>query len=87
MDARGDLYSLGVLLYEMLAGKRPHDGRDTMRLAREVAYGAPPPTLHEIAQDVPQEISALVHQMLQLKPEDRPKSANDVIKGIDALLR
>ncbi len=87
VDARGDLYSLGVVLYEMLAGKRPHDGRDTMRLAREVAYGTPAPTLHEVAQDVPQELSALVHQMIQLKPDDRPASANDVVKSIDLLLR
>jgi serine/threonine protein kinase len=87
VDARGDLYSLGVVLYEMLAGSRPHDGRDTMRLAREVAYGAPAPNLHEIAADVPAEISALVHLMLQLKPEDRPASAVDVIKALDVLLR
>ncbi len=87
VDARGDLYSLGVVLYEMLAGVRPHDGRDTMRLARAVAYGSPVKPLKEVAPDVPAEVAALVHQMLALRPDERPASAAVVLAVLETFVR
>jgi tRNA A-37 threonylcarbamoyl transferase component Bud32 len=76
IDHRSDLYSLGVMLYEMLTGARPFKGTST-QLSQEHAHKKPP-RFAEIAPTivVPQAVEELVLQCLEKDPNARPKSAS-----------
>jgi len=72
-----DLYALGVILFELLTGRRPFDGTNLMGVLVDVVT-KPPPFIFEIRRDLPPELSALVMRLLAKSPEDRPRSAREV---------
>jgi serine/threonine-protein kinase len=82
VDARSDLYALGVLLYEMLAGKLPFDADDLVVLIMQHVT-EPPPAL---PANVPAQVRDLVMQLLAKKPEERVATAADLVERLDALL-
>lgn len=67
---QSDLYSLGVVLYELLTGKRPFYGDNLSRLVHQIIYATPPP-VHRLRPDVPTELEAIVHRALEKDPERR----------------
>lgn len=74
VGARSDLYSLGVLLYEMLAGRPPFvDPLQSALLVKQAT--APPPPLPKLRQDVPRSLAMAVHTLLAKRPENRPRTA------------
>jgi len=81
VDARSDLYALGVLLYEMLAGKLPFDGDDLVVLITKHVTEPPPP----LPASVPAPVRDLVTTLLGKKPEERVQSAALLVERIDAL--
>jgi serine/threonine-protein kinase len=87
MDGRGDLYSVGVVLYEMLAGRRPFDApsvEDLMECHADVA----PPTFAELglAGGVPPAVERVVRGCLAKHPDDRPASANELLRRYEVAL-
>ncbi len=74
---RSDLYSVGVILYWMLAGRPPFVDRQVYSLLRKHVV-QPPPPLRQLAPDVPPAIEALVMQCLAKAPEARPASATEI---------
>ena len=74
VGARSDLYSLGVLLYEMLAGRPPFVDPLQSALLVKQATALPPP-LPKLRQDVPRPLTLAVHSLLAKRPEDRPRTA------------
>jgi Flp pilus assembly protein TadD len=78
VDARSDLFSLGVLLYEMLAGRSPFQGATPVATLRNLTGSAPRP-LEEVREDLPAELVELVHRLLEKEPEKRPAGAREVL--------
>ncbi len=86
IDHRTDLWSLGVVLYEALAGVTPHAGAETLGDLIFQICGEPPRPIQEPAPWVPAAVAAVVHRALALDPAHRFASARDMFDAIQALL-
>jgi eukaryotic-like serine/threonine-protein kinase len=87
VDARSDLFALGVVLYQMLAGVRPFQGRgegDTRAAAARIRRDPPVP-LGRHVPGAPKGLERLVMGLLEKLPDDRPPSALAVAEKLDAL--
>jgi tetratricopeptide (TPR) repeat protein len=84
VDARSDLFSLGVLLYEMLTGRSPFRGGDPLETLRRIVTHHPPPVA-DLRPELPREISDLVSRLLAKRREDRPRGAAAVARELAAL--
>ena len=73
-DARSDLYSFGVILYEMLAGINPFDAENPQAVLYKHLSIMPPP-LSEVRDDIPAQLSKTVERMLMKDPKDRYQTA------------
>ena len=73
IDTRSDLYSLGVVTYEMLAGRPPFDGPNRVLLSRQIID--PPVPVSERRADIPPALDAAVMHALEKVPEDRYQTA------------
>lgn len=80
-DARSDLYSLGVMLFELLAGQRPHDAASMGELLRQIANQAPP-DLQALRPTLPPGLVELVNSLLAKQPSRRPASGQVVATGL-----
>jgi len=83
MDARSDLYSVGVVLYEMLSGRRAFAGGSVATLTAQIVNTDPAP-LAEVAPNVPRGIQFIVHKAMAKQPAQRFADANRLA---DALRR
>ena len=87
MDHRGDLYSVGVILYELLTGRLPFSGTSTMDVLLAHATDPPPSFLKVGAADwVPPAIEAVVQSCLAKTAKDRPSSARDLAERFETAL-
>jgi serine/threonine-protein kinase len=87
MDGRGDLYSVGVILYELLSGRLPFAGRSTMDLLLAHVTEEPPPLAFATAElDVPPAVEDVVRRCLAKHPDDRPRSARELAELYEVAL-
>ena len=77
VDARSDIYSLGVVLYEVLSGRKAFDGDSLEDIVAAVLAGRCAP-LHEVTAGLPASLSALVARAMAREPADRPTTAAEL---------
>ena len=85
IDGRTDLYSLGVMLYELTTGKLPFMAEDFLAVISQHLYApiVPPRTYNP---DIPPALEALIVKMMSKRPEDRPESASRICQILDNLI-
>ncbi len=84
VDHRADVWSLGVILYECLSGKRPVTGDNFGQIIKHLTHDTIPP-LAQVAEaqgmpPIPEDVSAVVGRMLQRRREDRPEDLREVLE-------
>ena len=94
VDIRADIYSFGVMLYELLAGRRPNAGENAMNTLAKAIEGRAFPDVRNLRPEIPAPLAELVSEMTLPDPDDRPASAAGVLlrivqmidSGADAVL-
>ncbi|HVY38286.1 MAG TPA: serine/threonine-protein kinase, partial [Polyangia bacterium] len=84
-DRRADLFSFGVVLFELLAGRRLYDGADDAEGPRRI-LNEPPPDLGDVRDDVQPELVELVFELLAKDRACRPSDAGLVARRLDQML-
>jgi outer membrane protein assembly factor BamB/predicted Ser/Thr protein kinase len=84
LDGRSDLYSLGIIFYEMLAGRPPFGGEaaNTPAVIQQQLY-LPPPPLLELAPATPQTVSDAIEKVLNKMPEERFASGEAFVRALN----
>ena len=85
LDPRSDQFSVGVMAWELFAGRRPFDGPNDLKTLDNVRTAEPGP-LHAAAAETPPEVSEAVARMLSKAPEGRFPTADDARRALQAYL-
>jgi serine/threonine protein kinase/tetratricopeptide (TPR) repeat protein len=86
VDARADLWSLGVVLYEMIAGRSPFAADSAPAVLNRILHTAPEP-LHAMRSDTPMGLSRVIRRALSKAPEGRYESSAELIEDLRHLRR
>jgi serine/threonine-protein kinase len=86
VDPRSDLYSLGIVLYELLTGKTPFDGETPVEIAMKHLSTTPKPP-SKLRSEVPRELDMVVLRALAKNPDDRYQSADEMEADLERVAR
>ena len=84
LDGRSDIFSLGVVLYQMLTGERPFRGDSTVDMISSILRDRPP-VVTEIRPDLPPDLARIVRRCLEKDPRDRYQTSRDVYNELKEL--
>jgi len=83
LDARSDIFSFGIVLYELLVGHRPFSGRSDLEVLQTIIHGSFPP----LPEDLPLGLRALVEKALETDPAERYQTMRDLVVDLRRLIR
>jgi serine/threonine protein kinase len=83
LDARSDVFSFGVLLYEMVAGRRPFEGRSGLEVLRSILDAPAPP----LGNEIPGPVRAVIEKALEKDPAERYQTMQEMVVDLRRLLR
>ena len=83
-DQRADIYAFGAMAYELLTGSSPFAGRPAQAMLAAHAVEAPEP-ISRRRPAVPETLAALVMRCLEKRPADRPQTADEIMRALDAV--
>jgi len=86
VDHRADIYSLGVVLYELLCGARPHEAADDLALAEAVLRGQPAVPLASRRRDLPDDLVTIVNKALEPDPAERYQSCRALQSDLERFI-
>jgi serine/threonine protein kinase len=86
VDARCDLFCLGIVLYRATTGQMPFPGKDTLTILAALANHTPTPP-HRLTSSVPAPFSALIMSLLEKDRSKRPQTARDVVTAVEHIER
>lgn len=86
VDARSDLFSLGVLLYELVTGRRPFQGDSSAEISSSILRDTPPPP-ETLRSDLPAGLARIISRCLEKNPGRRLQTATDVRSGLETVRR
>lgn len=85
VDSRTDIFSIGVLLFELVTGKVPFEGKDTGEMLLRILHDPPPP-LTGVAKNCSSELDEIIGKALAKNPEQRYQTAEELALDLEHLL-
>lgn len=82
-DARSDVFSFAIVLYQVLAGRRPFEGASELEILQSIIHGAP----HPLPESIPEPVRRIVEKGLKKDPADRYQSIREMVADLRSLLR
>ncbi len=86
LDTRSDIFSLGIVIYEILAGKEPFDKPNSGDIIAAILTEEPPP-LSQIRPEIPSELERIVSKALKKNKDERYQTAKDLLNDIKSFRR
>jgi TolB-like protein/Tfp pilus assembly protein PilF/predicted Ser/Thr protein kinase len=83
LDARSDIFSFGVVMYELLAARRPFTGETDLEVLKTIVHGMPSP----LPAEIPEALRAIVDKAIEKDPADRYQSVRDLVVDLRRVVR